>query len=58
MTDIQTRLRKAGSHLGDAIAGYRDDDLMRSAKGLTEMATLVLDADDEIERLRLERVIG
>jgi hypothetical protein len=50
--DISERLLVAGKHLGKCLAGYRDDDLRAAARGAVDLAALMLDAADEIERLR------
>ena len=52
MNDIVERLRKAGVYLGNAIAGYRDNDNKRAARGTVDAGRAMLEAADEIERLR------
>jgi hypothetical protein len=52
--DISERLLVAGKHLGKCLAGYRDDDLRAAARGAVDLGELMLDAADEIERLRAE----
>lgn len=42
--DVIKRLARAGEHLGNAIAGYRDQNNYRAARGLYEAATAMLDA--------------
>lgn len=54
MTDIVERLRGIGTPMGNAIAGYRDRNNPRGCEGLAEIATVALEAADEIERLRHE----
>jgi Sec-independent protein translocase protein TatA len=53
-SDIVERLREVGVHLGNAIAGYRDDDLKRAAMGAVEIARVTREAAAEIEQLRAE----
>lgn len=52
--DISERLLVAGKHLGKCISGYRDDDLKSSARAAVDLGQLMLDAADEIDRLRSE----
>lgn len=52
--DISERLLVAGKHLGKCLAGYRDDDLRSAARGAADLAELIFDAVDEIDRLRVE----
>jgi hypothetical protein len=52
--DISERLLVAGKHLGKCLAGYRDDDLRSAASGAADLAALIFDAADEIDRLRVE----
>jgi len=56
--DISERLLVAGKHLGKCLSGYRDDDLRSAARGATDLAALILDAADEIDRLRSELKIA
>ena len=52
--DVSERLLIAGKHLGKCLAGYRDDDLRSAARGAADLAELIFDAVDEIDRLRVE----
>ena len=52
--DISERLLVAEKHLGKCLAGYRDDDLRSSARAAVDLGQLMLDAVDEIDRLRGE----
>lgn len=52
--DISERLLVAGKHLGKCLAGYRDNDLRSSARAAVDLGQLMLDAVDEIDRLRSE----
>lgn len=52
--DISERLLVAGKHLGKCLAGYRDDDLKSAARSAVDLAELIFDAVDEIDRLRVE----
>jgi len=52
--DISERLLVAGKHLGKCLAGYRDADLRSAARGAADLAELIFDAVDEIDRLRVE----
>lgn len=52
--DISERLLVAGKHLGKCLAGYRDDDLKSAARSAADLAELIFDAVDEIDRLRVE----
>lgn len=54
MTDLTERLLIAGKHLGKCLAGYRDDDLRAAARSAVDLAELMFDAVDEIDRLRVE----
>jgi hypothetical protein len=50
--DIGERLLVAGKHLGKCLAGYRDNDLRSAARSAVDLGNLMLDAADEIDRLR------
>lgn len=50
--DVSERLLVAGKHLGKCLAGYRDDDLRSSARAAVDLGQIMLDAADEIERMR------
>jgi hypothetical protein len=50
--DIVERLNRVGLALGNAIAGYRDADFKRSARGMVEIARMTQQAADEIKYLR------
>ena len=52
--DVSERLLIAGKHLGKCLAGYRDGDLRSAARSATDLAELIFDAVDEIDRLRVE----
>jgi hypothetical protein len=52
--DIKEELLVAGRHLGKCLAGYRDDDLRTAARAAVDLGQLMLDAADEIDRLRIE----
>jgi hypothetical protein len=52
--DISERLLIAGKHLGKCLAGYRDDDVRSAARSAADLAELIFDATDEIDRLRAE----
>ena len=52
--DISERLLIAGKLLGKCLAGYRDDDLRSAARGAVDLGQLMLDAVDEIDRLKVE----
>jgi hypothetical protein len=52
--DIKEELLVAGRHLGKCLAGYRDDDLRSAARAAADLGQLMLDAADEIDRLRIE----
>jgi hypothetical protein len=52
--DITERLLVAGKLLGKCLAGYRDDDLRSSGAAAADLAELIFDAVDEIDRLRVE----
>ena len=52
--DISEKLLVAGKHLGKCLAGYRDDDLKSAARAAVDLEELILDAADEIDRLRAE----
>ena len=52
--DVTERLLVAGKLLGKCLAGYRDDDLRSAARSAVDLAELMFDAVDEIDRLRVE----
>jgi hypothetical protein len=52
--DIREELLVAGKHLGKCLAGYRDNDLKSSARAAVDLGGLMLNAADEIDRLRSE----
>ena len=54
--DISERLLVAGKHLGKCLAGYRDDDMRSAARAAVDLGKVMLDAADEIDRLRSENV--
>ena len=57
MSDIVERLDRVGLDLGNAIAGYRDHDYKRAARGMVNIARMTQDAADEIRRLRARRAL-
>lgn len=52
--DVKEELLVAGKHLGKCLAGYRDDDMRSSARAAVDLGRVMMDAADEIERLRSE----
>lgn len=48
------RLENVGTHLGNTVAGYRDDDFKRSARGLVDAATAARDAVTALRKLAQE----
>ncbi len=48
MSELNARL---GAALGNAIAGYRDHDTERAAKGLADVVAIVRDLEKRIERI-------
>jgi hypothetical protein len=50
--DITERLLVAGKLLGKCLAGYRDNDLRSAGSSAADLAELIFDAVDEIDRLR------
>ncbi len=50
--DIREGLLVAGKHLGKCLAGYRDDDIRSAARSAVDLAEVIFDAADEIDRLR------
>lgn len=52
--DVKEQLLVAGKQLGKCLAGYRDNDLQASARAAVDLGKLMLDAADEIDRLRSE----
>lgn len=52
--DVTERLLIAGKHLGLCLAGYRDNNLKSAARSAVDLAELIFDAVDEIDRLRVE----
>lgn len=52
--DIGENLLIAGKQLGKCLAGYRDDDPRSSARAAIDLGNMIMDAVDEIDRLRVE----
>ena len=51
---VSEKLLVAGKHLGKCLAGYRDNDLKAAARAAVDLEELILEAADEIDRLRVE----